>query len=240
MERQGSIDCESDYTEGVESIVSAHIELEGTTKPVVLVVDDDWAVRAAVAEDLKREDYSLFFAENGQDGLTLVREAHPMVILLDLRMPKMDGFEFLAELDLKATDPYSVIVLTGHGNAEAVKECYDAGVSIFLKKPFNLYEIRGVVRNAITVKQLTIRLEAMVQERTNELELRMREVTALNRMFQHQIDQRSEMVLDYIDQLDELHQLMERIGALAHRAQTRQIPHVHNRQLVDEDEGSTL
>jgi len=47
-----------------------------------------------------------------------------------------------------------------------MRQCYDAGVSIFLKKPFNLYEIRGAVKNAITVKPLTNYLDDLVKERT--------------------------------------------------------------------------
>ncbi len=124
-------------------------------KPSVLVVDDDQAVRDAVAEDLKRENYDLLFAENGLEGLRMVRDAPPTVIILDLRMPVMGGLDFLDQIQLKPSDPYSVIVLTAYGDDDSLKACYDGGASTFLKKPFNLYEIRGAVKNAVTVKQLT-------------------------------------------------------------------------------------
>ena len=78
------------------------------SEPTVLIIDDDPAVQSAIAEDLRREGYDLQFAENGQHGLRLAQEIAPTVIILDLRMPIMDGFEFLTAIDLKPADPYSV------------------------------------------------------------------------------------------------------------------------------------
>ena len=66
--------------------------------PSVLVIDDEDAVREAVAEALKREGYDLVFAGNGQDGLSRIQERTPTVIILDLRMPVMDGLEFLSKI----------------------------------------------------------------------------------------------------------------------------------------------
>ena len=177
-----------------------------------------------MAEDLKREGYELTFAGNGQDGLSRLQEQTPTVIILDLRMPIMGGLEFLASIKLKPTDPYSVIVLTGHGNAEAVKQCYEAGVTIFLKKPFNLYEVRGVVRNAIAMKQLTNHLDDMVQAQTNQLEQRVREVTALNRFFQQQLTQQVEVVGEYREVLSELQRLARQAETLSQLTPTQPIP----------------
>ena len=188
----------------------------------VLVIDDDAAVREAVAEDLKREGYELHFASNGREGLMQLQEVEPTVIILDLRMPVMDGREFLSQLALKPSDPYSVVVLTAYGDADAVKSCYDAGVSTFLKKPFNLFEIRGVVRNAIAIKQLSTHLDEMVQERTTELEQRLREITALNRFFQRHLEWRSTLDARYKEVLDEMQKLASDISTLAQSAQAAQ------------------
>ena len=187
--------------------------------PSVLIIDDDAAVREAVAEDLKREGYQLHFANNGREGLERVQDVSPTVIILDLRMPVMDGHEFLSHLDLKPSDPYSVVVLTAYGDADSVKSAYDAGVSTFLKKPFNLFEVRGVVRNAIAIKQLSTHLDEMVQERTVELEQKLREITALNRFFQRHLEWRSEVDAHYQEVVDDLKRLAADIDALAQRAQ---------------------
>lgn len=193
-------------------------------KPSVLVVDDDQAVRDAVAEDLKRENYDLLFAENGLEGLRMVRDAPPTVIILDLRMPVMGGLDFLDQIQLKPSDPYSVIVLTAYGDDDSLRACYDGGASTFLKKPFNLYEIRGVVKNAVAVKQLTNKLDDLVTERTADLEQRMREVGALNRMFERQINQHSEAFSEVLGALEEFHRVLGVIGDLSRRAQSLPIP----------------
>lgn len=190
------------------------------TQPSVLVIDDDAAVREAVAEDLKREGYDLHFAMDGKEGLKRVKEIDPTVIILDLRMPVMDGQEFLTQLRLKPSDPYSVVVLTAYGDADAVKSCYDAGVSTFLKKPFNLFEIRGVVKNAIAIKQLSTHLEELVQERTVELEQRLREITALNKFFQRHLEWRSGVDTHYQEIGEELQRISNEMNDLAMRAQS--------------------
>ena len=118
----------------------------------ILVIDDEAGVRVTVERALKREDYEVFLAENGTEGISLVSAVLPTVIILDLRMPVMDGLAFLAKIGLKPDDPYTVIVLTGHGNDEDMKACYDMGVSHFLRKPFNFYELRGALKNVIALK----------------------------------------------------------------------------------------
>ncbi len=209
------------------------------TNPSVLIIDDDAAVREAVAEDLKREGYELHFANNGREGLERVQDVSPTVIILDLRMPVMDGHEFLSHLDLKPSDPYSVVVLTAYGDADSVKSAYDAGVSTFLKKPFNLFEIRGVVRNAIAIKQLSTHLDELVQERTVELEQRLREITALNRFFQRHLEWRSEVDAHYQEVVDDLKRLAVDIDALAQRAQAEPFSALQEMPRLDSEDLST-
>ncbi len=115
----------------------------------ILVIDDEEAVRGAIKISLKKESYELIFAENGKIGLEKYYEHRPVVIILDLRMPVMDGFEFLEKLQLSSTALCSVIVLTGHGNEEDMERCFRLGISTFLKKPFNAYELKGLIRHAI-------------------------------------------------------------------------------------------
>ena len=188
--------------------------------PSVLVIDDEPAARAAVAEDLRREPYELVFAENGKEGLAMVEGSTPVVIILDLRMPVMDGLEFLERIAIQPTDPYSVIVLTGHGNATEVKLCYEAVVSIFLKKPFNLFEVRGVVKSAVVSKQLVLHLEEMVDERTAQVEQRIREVLALNRLFQQQMSRLSSALSEHTELVDQFQAIDGEIKALAQHARS--------------------
>jgi len=68
-------------------------------------------------------------------------------------MPVMDGLQFLEKLQIAPADPYLIIVLTGHGEDEDVETCYDLGVHMFLRKPFNIFELRGLVKKGIQLKQ---------------------------------------------------------------------------------------
>ena len=155
-------------------------------KPSVLIIDDELPLREALAANLERDSYPLLFAENGEEGLALLRESSPTLVILDLRMPVMDGFEFLRRVAPKPSHPFSVIVLTGYADDDAVQQCYQEGVTFFLQKPFNVYQLRGLVRSAITLRQLTNQLNGLVDERTAELEQRMIEITALNVFYQEQ------------------------------------------------------
>ena len=83
----------------------------------------------------------------------------------------MGGLEFVANLKLSFAERYSLIVLSGHGDADGRRECFDAGINIFLRKPFDIYEIRGVVRNAVAMRNIVGTLD--------ELENRVRDLTAL-------------------------------------------------------------
>lgn len=134
------------------------------TDTSVLVVDDDLAVRMAVGESLHREGYKLMFAANGAEALDLIPEASPSVIILDLKMPVMNGLEFLAELHLKPADPYAVIVLTALGDGDLLGSCYESGITTCIRKPFHSRELRGAVKSAIATKWHALRLSNRTEE----------------------------------------------------------------------------
>ena len=186
------------------------------SNPSVLIIDDEPAVREVVVEGLKREGYDFLHAENGKEGLTLAQQHLPTAIILDLRMPVMDGLEFLAKVSLKPSDPCSVIVLTGHGDDAAVKECYDAGVSNFLRKPFKLDEIRGAVKNVMALKQLTNHLDNLVRERNAELETCGREIIRSNLEWEQRLAQADARIQRF-------NELSLEINALAERARSDHI-----------------
>jgi len=152
-------------------------------RPKLLVIDDEEVVREAVAESLKSEAYDLFFAENGEEGLRITHRESPTVIILDLRMPVMNGLEFLASVGLGPHVPYSVIVLTGHGDLDAVKGCYDEGISAFLRKPFDTLEIRGAVKHAVVVQQLINHLEELVNLQNIAHQKVIKELAGLKSLF---------------------------------------------------------
>jgi CheY-like chemotaxis protein len=107
----------------------------------VLVVDDDTDIREAVAEVLAGEGYQVFGAGDGAEALTKCRAFHPSVVLLDLMMPGMNGWEFRAE---QKRDPdladIPVVVLT------ALEPRVSIDAEGFIRKPFELDELLAQVR----------------------------------------------------------------------------------------------
>ena len=132
----------------------------------ILIVDDEEIVHESIEDALEDEaDYTFIRAYNGAEGLELHNEHHPSLIILDLRMPKMTGLQFLENLQIKPEDPFSVIVLTGHGNAEDMEKCYDLGIRTFLRKPFNIKELRSLVQSCINLKKVETKLTSETTQR---------------------------------------------------------------------------
>ncbi|MGK5095429.1 response regulator [Deltaproteobacteria bacterium TL4] len=122
-------------------------------KNKILIIDDEEILWKALKEALKHENYALFFAKDGAKGLSVLKEISPVIVITDLRMPVMDGVDLLKKLQATPEDPYSIIVLTGHGSDKDVEACYNLGIYTFLRKPFNVYEVRGVIKQSIKLKQ---------------------------------------------------------------------------------------
>lgn len=144
-------------------------------KEKILVVDDEKLVFEAI-EEIIGDDYQLIYAENGVEGLKLYTEHQPMLIMLDLRMPIMDGFEFLKQMGVSSEDSHSIIVLSGHAVGEDVGLCFDMGITSFLRKPFNIFELKGVVKhsilaqkNRLALQHYSDHLESLVLNRTLQL-----------------------------------------------------------------------
>ncbi len=135
----------------------------------ILIIDDEQPVIDAVKKCLKHDEYEIISAHNGKEGLLLLHERQPDVIVLDLRMPVMDGVEFLKQIYLLQTDLY-VIVLTGYGSDEEIKECYRMGVSAFLRKPFNHFELLGLVENLISKRKTNLDLKRCYEKIQQENE----------------------------------------------------------------------
>ncbi|MBF0399093.1 MAG: response regulator [Desulfobacterales bacterium] len=127
-------------------------------KHKILVVDDESIIIDTIKDALKYEDYEIISASNGEEGLELYLLHKPILIILDLKMPKMNGLEFLERIKLKPLDA-GVVLLTGHGSDDEIAACFEHGINAFMRKPFNYYEFIGMVRNMIALKNTTLELE---------------------------------------------------------------------------------
>ncbi len=120
----------------------------------VLIVDDDPGVRDTLKALLEREDYQLCFAHDGQDALEKAQAIIPSVILLDVMMPEMDGFEVcqrLRTMPLLAEVP--IIILTACDDRSSRLQGIQAGADDFLSKPFDREELRARIRTILRLNR---------------------------------------------------------------------------------------
>lgn len=133
-------------------------------QPVALVIDDSVDVHRLLRARLKPEGLELVQALSGPEGLTLAVSKPPSVVLLDLDMPEMDGFEVLRNLkENPATQHVPVIVLSGLQSPQDKVTAFDLGAVDYVTKPFDLTELRVRVRAALRLSQLLTMLSQRAQ-----------------------------------------------------------------------------
>jgi len=134
------------------------------SRGIVLAVDDDPGALSALADALGTLGFQVVQAADGATALDLAREKQPDVVLLDVQMPGMDGFEVCRRLKAdSALMLVPVVFLTGHGSRRARLEGLEAGATDFLNKPCDLVELEVRVRNLVNFRRLTTELDSAEQ-----------------------------------------------------------------------------
>lgn len=113
---------------------------------LILIVDDDPAIRSTVSEILDMEGYPVQTAANGQEALSKVRATRPWLIILDMRMPIMDGWAFARTLQEERIK-IPILVMTAAQNARRWAE--EIGANAYIPKPFDLDELLNAVNKFI-------------------------------------------------------------------------------------------
>jgi DNA-binding response OmpR family regulator len=103
----------------------------------VLVVDDEHSVRDVLSRFLVERGYVVDAAEDGEQALEMILSEVPDIVLLDLKMPRLDGIELLKRLRLEGVD-VAVITISGHADEETARESLRLGAADFINKPFDL------------------------------------------------------------------------------------------------------
>lgn len=116
--------------------------------PLVLVVDDDAGARKAMREILTDYGYAVATADNGATAMAIARETPPDLVISDVRMPHIDGFELAAQLRARVGDDdyIPIILVSAHGELEQRVEGLDLGADDFLTKPVDVDELLARVR----------------------------------------------------------------------------------------------
>jgi DNA-binding response OmpR family regulator len=119
----------------------------GSPRPVILVADDDVDILSLVAFRLERAGYDVVPAGDGEEALRLAVERTPDLAVLDVMMPKLDGYEVTARLrSHEATRRMPVILLTARVQESDVARGFEAGADDYIKKPFSPQELRARVQ----------------------------------------------------------------------------------------------
>ncbi len=128
------------------------------------IVDDDIDVRTALGEFFEGEGYEVAMYPTGEDALNAMPNDLPNVVLLDLKLPGMDGFQVLE--NIKNDHPeIEVIIITGNVNVISAVKAMKLGAIDYVTKPFNLDEVNVLVHKAITAQQQYEQLTYLRQER---------------------------------------------------------------------------
>ena len=123
------------------------------TKPLILVVEDDTSIRELVKEALEHFQFAVVEARNGADGVAAFAAHKPEIVLMDVRMLVMDGFEATAALRrLPAAATTPILILTGLDDTDSIRRAYEAGATDFASKPINLFVLGHRVRYMLRAK----------------------------------------------------------------------------------------
>ncbi|MBE4907743.1 response regulator [Bacillus luteolus] len=116
----------------------------------ILIVDDQYGIRILLNEVFQKEGYTTFQAANGYQAIDIVEKHSPDLVLLDMKIPGMDGIEILKRLKA-INQEIRVIIMTAYGELDMIQEAKDLGAITHFAKPFDIDEIRAAVKKHVKV-----------------------------------------------------------------------------------------
>lgn len=136
-------------------------------KKKILIVDDERLIRQSLEKELSRQGYAVTSAESGSTAIALVEEEAPDLVLVDLRLPDLNGIEVLKRLR-KIEKNLTVLIMTAYGSIETAVAAIRAGAYDYITKPFDLETISLGVRQALEASELKKEV-AYLRTRENSL-----------------------------------------------------------------------
>lgn len=135
-------------------VVQTGEELPDKRAYCVLVVDDDPSIRKMIVAALKRDGYVFFEAPNGKEALDLMRKEQPNVVVLDLMMPILSGWDVLQARELEPALRQIPVIVISANRAPEVATAVDKGICAFLPKPFDIGALSALVRSCLPLPSL--------------------------------------------------------------------------------------
>jgi two-component system, OmpR family, KDP operon response regulator KdpE len=118
-----------------------------THEPLIAVIEDEAPIRRFLRASLRGEGYRVAESENGRDGLRIITQEHPSVIILDLGLPDMDGNEVIREV--RGWSQVPILILSARGQEADKVRALDLGADDYLTKPFGIGELLARIRVAL-------------------------------------------------------------------------------------------
>ncbi len=163
----------------------------------ILIIEDEKNIRHNITELLKAEGYDVFCTDNGIIGTLWAQEKNPDLIICDIMMPEIDGYEVLKELrNLPGTELTPFIFLTAMADKSDIRHGMELGADDYLTKPFTLEEILGAIESRLARQKITMQQYNSEQRRAEALQ---KKVNALEESRQ----QRAEALQRKVDILQE-------------------------------------
>ena len=132
----------------------------------ILVVDDEYLIRWTLQQNLTKEGYEVLLAETGEEALEKVVEEAPDLMLLDIKLPGMDGYEVL-EKALRMDQGIVPIMITAYEDVESVVKTMKLGAFDYITKPFDFDKVRLSIRKALEASQLKREVKHLRREQKN-------------------------------------------------------------------------
>lgn len=116
----------------------------------ILVVEDDLALRETISEILS-DEYSIYSAADGQEALDVIEQTLPDLVLSDIGMPRLSGFDMLQAVRMRReTESLPVIMLSARGDRDSIRRCMELGADDYIPKPFRADEVLAAVRSRLS------------------------------------------------------------------------------------------
>lgn len=138
--------------------------------PKILIIDDEKIIRHTLKEILEYENYQIYEAQDGEEGISMIENEDFDLVLCDVKMPKMDGIEVLEKANAMERPP-QFIMISAHGSIETAVEATKKGAFDFIPKPPDLNRLLLTVRNALEKNTLIAETSVLKKKLTKKLDM---------------------------------------------------------------------
>jgi len=126
----------------------------------ILIIDDEIIIRKLFTRLLTREKYKVLTAVDGKKGIEIVKKEKLDLVILDLKMPGIDGIEVLKRIK-EINKNIRVIIITAFGTIKSASDALNLGADDFISKPFDIAKIRMTIKNVLKMKKLVSEVEEL-------------------------------------------------------------------------------